>query len=76
MQPTPIALILASRLAHDEARSALPNAPVISHVDKLSLIQRTRITAAAGLRRAADIVAPARPVKRQQGHAGVRREAG
>jgi hypothetical protein len=76
MQPTPIALILASRLAHEEARSALPDAPVVAHVDKVSLVQRGRTAAASGLRRAADVVAPARPVKRPQGLAGVRREAG
>jgi hypothetical protein len=63
MQPSPIALILANRLAKDEARSALPHAPVVAHVDKVSVVQRTRKVVASGLRHAADVIAPARPVR-------------
>jgi hypothetical protein len=76
MQPTPIALILASRLAGDEARSALPGAPVVPHVDKVSVVQRTRTALASGLRHLADVVAPPRPVRRTPARTGLRREAG
>jgi hypothetical protein len=79
-----IALILANRAAHDEASSALPNAPVVPHVDKVSVVQRTRKAVASGLRHAADVIAPTRPVRhtsthtsgRTSGRTAVRREAG
>jgi hypothetical protein len=76
MESMPLALILASRSANDEARSALPNAPVVPHVDKVSVVQRTRTAVARGLRHAADVIAPHRPVRRTPARSGVRREAG
>jgi hypothetical protein len=76
MESMPLALILASRSANDEARSALPNAPVVPHVDKVSVVQRTRTVLAGGLRHAADVVAPPRPVRHAPTRSGVRREAG
>jgi hypothetical protein len=76
MYEMPIALILANRLARDEARSALPDAPVVAHVDKVTLVQRTRTVVARGLQHAADVVAPPRPVRHTPVRSGVRREAG
>ena len=76
MYSMPIALILVRRAAQEEAGSALPHAPVVPHVDKVSVVHRTRTAAARGLRHAADVLAPARPVKRAPVRSGVRREAG
>jgi hypothetical protein len=76
MESMPMALILASRLANDEASSALPNAPVVPHVDKVSVVQRTRTVVARGLRDAADAIAPRRPVRPTPARSRVRREAG
>jgi hypothetical protein len=72
MQSMTIALILANRLANEEARSALPNAPVVPHVDKVSVVQRTRKVVASGLRHAADVIAPARPVRHPSAHQSAR----
>jgi hypothetical protein len=58
-----------------EARSALPNAPVVPHVAKVPTLARTRKTVASGLRHLADAVAPARPVRPTTARAGLRREA-
>jgi hypothetical protein len=75
-----IALILANRAAQDEARSALPNAPVVPYVDRVSVVQRTRRAVAGGLRHAADFIAPPRPVRHTSAHTSartpLRREAG
>jgi hypothetical protein len=76
MESMPIALILASRSANDEAHSALPNAPVVPHVDKVSVVQRTRTVVAGGLRHAANAIAPPRPVRPTPARSRVRREAG
>jgi hypothetical protein len=75
MNSMPVALILAHRAAIQEARSALPHAPVVPHVDRISVVQRTRKATASGLRRAADVLAPSRPVKATPARAVVRREA-
>jgi len=72
MYTMPIALIIANRLAGEEARSALPNAPVVPHVDKVSAVQRTRKVVAGGLRHAADVIAPARPVRHTSAQSAVR----
>ena len=76
MHEMPIALIVAHRLTQESAASARPDAPVVPHVDKVSVVQRTRTTVAAGLRHAADVVAPPRPVRRTPARSGLRREAG
>jgi hypothetical protein len=75
MYTMPIALILASKLS-GEARSALPDAPVVPHVDKVPMLPRTRRAVAGGLRHLADVVAPARPVRHTTARPGLRREAG
>jgi hypothetical protein len=75
MYSMPMALIVASGLSQ-EARSALPNAPVVAHVDRVSMFPRTRKAVAGGLRYVADVVAPARQVRHTTAHAGLRREAG
>ena len=71
-----IALILVSQQARDEAGSALPHAPVVPHVDKVSVVHRTRAGVASALRRTADVVAPPRPVRPTARRARLRREAG
>ena len=76
MYSMPIALILASRVANDEAHSALPNAPVVPHVDKVSVVQRTRKVVADGLRHAADVIAPSRPTRHTAVRSGVRGQTG
>jgi hypothetical protein len=72
MYSMPIALILANLLAREEASSALPNAPVVPHVDRVSVVQRTRKVVAGGLRHAADVIAPARPVRHTTGRPSAR----
>ena len=62
MYSMPMAMIVASGLSQ-EARSALPNAPVVPHVDRVSVLPRTRKALAVVLRYLADVVAPARPVR-------------
>ena len=74
MYTMPIALIIAKQLSA-EARSALPNAPVVPHVDKVPMLPRTRKAVANGLRGLADAVAPHRPARPTTAHAGLRREA-
>jgi hypothetical protein len=74
MYTMPIALITVSRLTA-EARSALPDAPVVPYVVQVPVLSRTRKTVASGLRLLADAVAPARPVRTTTAHAGLRREA-
>jgi hypothetical protein len=54
-----IALIQAQDAAQ-EARSALPSAPLVPHVDGVPVAQRTRRAVAGGLRHLADVVAPPR----------------
>ena len=61
MDSLPIAFILAQGAAH-EARSALPDAPVVPDVDKVAVALRTRTALAGGLRHLADVVAPPLPV--------------
>jgi hypothetical protein len=61
MYSVPIALVLAQGAAQ-EARSALPGAPVVPHVDRVPVAPRMRKTVAGGLRHLADVVAPPRSV--------------
>ena len=61
MYSLPIALVVAQGVVH-EARSALPGAPVVPHVERVPVAHRTRKAVAGGLRHLADVVAPSRPV--------------
>ena len=75
MNEMPIALIVTRQLSQ-EARSALPGAPVVPHVDKVAVLSRTRKAVAGGLRHLADLVAPSRPVRYSSARSALRREAG
>ncbi|MGH8962333.1 MAG: hypothetical protein ACRDWT_14275 [Jatrophihabitantaceae bacterium] len=48
----------------DEARSALPNAPVIPYVERVRVVPRARARAAGVLHRLADRVSPSVPTGR------------
>lgn len=74
MYSLPIGPILNQ--AAQEARSALPDAPVVPHVDKVPVAPRTRKAVASGLRHLADVVAPPRPVRHAPVHSGMSRQAG
>jgi hypothetical protein len=74
MYTMPIALIIARQISA-EARSALPNAPVVPHVERAPMLTRTRKAVAGGLRGLADVVAPPRPTRPVTARAGLRREA-
>jgi hypothetical protein len=63
MYSLPIALILVQGAAQ-EARSALPGAPVVPHVDRVSVAPRTRRAVAGGPRHLSDVEAPPRSVGR------------
>jgi hypothetical protein len=58
MDSMAIAMIISQRAAQ-EAGSALPNAPIVPHVDRVP-VPRTRRTVAGALRHLADVVAPPR----------------
>jgi hypothetical protein len=75
MTSLPAALILAQAAAR-EARSALPDAPVVPNVDKVALGARIRMALADGLRHLADFVAPPRRVRHAPVHSGMSRQAG
>jgi hypothetical protein len=75
MYTMPIAATLAQGAAQ-EARSALPGAPVVPHVDRVPVAQRARKAVAGGLRHLADVVAPPRPVRHAPAPSGVCREGG
>jgi hypothetical protein len=75
MYTMPIAATLAQEAAQ-EARSALPGAPVVPHVDRVPVAPRTRKAVASGLRRLADVVAPPRPVRHAPLPSGMSRQAG
>ena len=53
-----IGLDLAKRATAQEALSARPGAPVVTHVDRVPVFGRTRKAVAGGLRHLADVVAP------------------
>jgi hypothetical protein len=73
MDSLPVALILATRVAREESGSALPNAPVVPHVDRVSVVHRTRKAVAVGLLHLADAIAPARPVRHTPARSGMSR---
>jgi hypothetical protein len=75
MYTMPIAATLAQGAAQ-EARSALPGAPVVPHVEKVPVAPRTRKALAGGLRHLADVVAPPRPVRHAPVPSGMSRQAG
>jgi hypothetical protein len=58
MESLPIALIVARRASAQEALSARPGAPVVTHVDRVPVLGRTRKAVAGGLRHLADVLAP------------------
>jgi hypothetical protein len=72
MDSMQMATIAASALSH-EARSALPNAPVVPHVDRVLVFPRTRKAVAGGLRYLADVVHPARPIRHTTAHSAMGR---
>jgi len=74
MYSLPIGPILTQ--AAQEARSALPDAPVVPHVEKVPVAPRTRKTLASGLRHLADVVAPPRPVRHAPAPSSMSRQAG
>jgi len=70
MYSLPIALVLAQGAVAQEARSALPGAPVVPHVDKVPVAPRGRgRTAPPGRCRSATTIGRARPgaLRRVQG---------
>jgi hypothetical protein len=75
MYSLPIALIVAKGAAQ-EARSALPGAPVVPHVERVPVAQRTRKAVAGGLRHLADVVAPPRSARHAPAPTGVLRQGG
>jgi hypothetical protein len=75
MDSLPVALILAQR-ATREARSALPDAPVVPDVDRVAVAPRTRKALAGGLRHLADFVAPSRRVGHTPVQSGMSGQAG
>ena len=75
MYSLPFALILAQRGAQ-EARSALPDAPVVPHVDRVPVVPRTRKALGGGLRHLADVVAPPRPARHAPAPSGMGSQAG
>ena len=56
-----IGLTVARRVTADEARSALPDAPVVAHVDEVPVFRGAREGIAGALRHLADVVAPQHP---------------
>jgi hypothetical protein len=75
MYTMPIAATLAQGAAQ-EARSALPGAPVVPHVDRVPVAPRTRKALAGVLRHMADVIAPARPARHAPAPSGVCKQAG
>jgi hypothetical protein len=66
MDMLPTAIIMTMRAMNAGARSALPDAPVIAHVERVPVARRTRDAVAGALRQLADTVAappPARPAR-------------
>jgi hypothetical protein len=74
MYSLPVGPILVQ--AAQEARSALPDAPIVPHVEKVPVAPRTRKAVASGLRHLADVVAPPRPVMHTPVHTAMSRQAG
>ena len=56
-----IAIALAGMGADDQARSALPDAPVVAYVDEVPVFRDAREGVAVALRHLADLVAPRHP---------------
>jgi|tagenome__1003787_1003787.scaffolds.fasta_scaffold19749842_1 hypothetical protein len=63
MNSLPIAMIMWHRNTSGEAFSALPNAPVVEHVEPVRPLIRSRAAAAGALYRLADVVAPPRQAR-------------
>jgi hypothetical protein len=63
MNSLPLATIMSHRHTSGEAFSALPNAPVVEHVEPSRPLRRARTAAAATLYRLGDLVAPRHPAR-------------
>ena len=63
MENLPLAMIMSHRKTSGEAFSALPNAPVVEHVEPSRPLRRARTATAASLYRLGDLVAPPRPAR-------------
>jgi len=74
MHSLPVGQVLTQ--AAQEARSALPDAPVVPHVEKVPVAPRTRKAVASGLRHLADVVAPPQSVRHAPVPSGMCRQAG
>ena len=57
------ALLMSHRFTSAEVFSALPDAPVVPHVEPVPRVRRTRAATAAVLHRLGDVVAPPRPAR-------------
>jgi hypothetical protein len=64
MDALPTAFILSARVINQEARSALPDSPVVPHVARAPVAPHVRKAVAAALRRLAEVVAPPLPADR------------
>jgi hypothetical protein len=60
MEPLSMMTGMSVRALSEEARSALPDAPVVAGVERTPATVRVREAAAATLHRLADVVAPRR----------------
>ena len=69
MDPLMLAALMPRGTMSVEAHSALPNAPVVEHVEPAAPMRRARSVAATMLYRLGDVVAPRRavPVRRALG---------
>ena len=63
MVSLPTTHILSTWLDSSEAVSALPDAPVVPHVEPVPHLRRTRVATAAALYWLGDVLAPARPAR-------------
>ena len=63
MDPLAATLLMSHRLMSAEVFSALPDAPVVAHVERVPRVRRTRAATAAVLHWLGEVVAPPRPVR-------------
>jgi len=63
MNSLPLATIVWHRNTSAEAFSALPDAPVVEHVEPVRRLARPRAAAAGVLYRLGDLIAPPRPAR-------------
>ena len=60
MEYLPYAMVMSHRIGSLDAFSALPDAPVVAHLERPSAVRRTRSVAAAAVYRLGDRLSPAR----------------